>query len=185
MRENFKLALAWLMDYEGGVSNDKYDPGGLTKWGVTHIDYDHYRSLKGLPRRLVTSMTEAEFQDIYLTFYWNVCQCDAMAPGVDACVFDMAVNNGVVGAAKAAQRVASRLLGKVIDVDGHIGPITLASIQTCDPIQFIDAFCAERLRLDRTFKNWFAFGKGWTARDAKVKSRTESLAGKAKELVHG
>jgi len=176
MEKNFDICLKWLRNHEGGVTNHpESDRGGLTNLGVTHEEYDRYRRFKGLPLRSVTLIEDDEVRDIYHTFYWKVIQGPILPSGVDNVIFDMAVNNGVVGAAKAAQRVANKLLlsrlreggeamGKSIAVDGHLGPISVDAIDDCPEVAFIDAFCDERLRVDRTFWNWGANGGGWTNR---------------------
>jgi lysozyme family protein len=87
-----------------------------------------------------------------------------MPSGVDDVVFDMAVNNGVVGAAKCAQIVAGKLTGKPITIDGHIGAISIDLIDDCDSAAFINAFCDKRLKTDAGFFNWKTFGKAWTNR---------------------
>jgi lysozyme family protein len=180
--KNFQKCLVWLLEHEGGLTNLKNDRGGLTNLGVTHEEYDRYRRFKGLSLRSVSMITREEAQDVYRTFYWNVSKCDLLPDGVENAIFDMAVNNGVVGAAKAAQRVTNKLVGAGLAVDGHIGPITCDAIDDCPEVAFINAFCDERLRVDSGFFNWKSFGKAWTNRvngNAKLKIvgvRTQSLS---------
>lgn len=164
MENNFTKCLGWLLEHEGGLTNLKNDRGGLTNLGVTHIEYDRYRRFKGLPLRSVSMITVEEAQDVYHSFYWEVSKCGLLPSGVENCIFDMAVNNGVVGAAKAAQRVANKLVGANLSVDGHIGPITCDAIDDCPEADFINAFCDERLRVDSGFFNWKTFGRAWTNR---------------------
>lgn len=184
MEQNFEICLKWLKEHEGGVTNLKNDRGGLTNVGVTHADYDHYRRFKGLPLRSVTLITPEESQDLYHTFYWKVLQCQLLPGGIENAIFDMGVNNGVVGAAKAAQRVAIKLTGRQIAVDGHLGPQSVDVIDDCDPVAFIDAFCDERLRADRGFWNWTTFGRAWTNRVNGNKAlRIEPVRGESKTLV--
>lgn len=165
MEANFEQALHWLRNHEGGVTNHpESDRGGLTNLGVTHEEYDRYRRLKGLPLRSVTLIEDDEVRDIYHTFYWKPIQGPLLPSGIDNVIFDMAVNNGVVGAARAAQRVANKLMGRNISVDGHIGPITCDLIDDCPEASFIDAFCDERIRVDKTFWNWLPNRFGWLNR---------------------
>ena len=184
MENNFDVCLKWLYEHEGGLTNLKNDRGGLTNLGVTHEEYDRYRRLKGLSLRSVALITEEEAQDIYHTFYWKVIQAPLLPSGVDNAIFDMAVNNGVAGAAKAAQRVANKLTGKKIAVDGHLGPISCDVIDDCEPSAFIDAFCDERLRVDRTFWNWGTFGRAWTNRvNGNSKLKITGVRTQSKSLV--
>ncbi len=184
MDQNFDVCLKWLFEHEGGLTNLKYDRGGLTNKGVTHEEYDRYRRFKGQPLRSVEFITNDEAKDIFHTFYWRTLQCHLLPSGVDNAIFDMGVNNGVVGAAKAAQRVANKLLGKSISVDGHLGPISCDVIDDCPEHDFIDAFCDERLRVDRGFFNWFKFGKAWTNRVNGNKSlKIGSVRDQSKSLI--
>lgn len=184
MEQNFDICLKWLFEHEGGLTNLKYDRGGLTNKGVTHVEYDRYRRLKGLPLRSVEFVTDEEARDIYHTFYWKTLQCQLLPAGVDNAIFDMGVNNGVVGAAKAAQRVANKLVGKSIVVDGHLGPISCDVIDDCPEVAFIDAFCDERLRVDQGFFNWFKFGRAWTNRVNGNKSlRIPAVRDQSKSLI--
>jgi lysozyme family protein len=184
METNFDVCLKWLYEHEGGLTNLKNDHGGLTNLGVTHEEYDRYRRLKSLPLRSVSAITMEEAQDIYHTFYWKVIQAPLLPSGVDNAIFDMAVNNGVVGAAKAAQRVAGKITGKLIAIDGHIGAITTDLIDDCDPAAFIDAFCDERLRIDSGFFNWSSFGRAWTSRvNGNAKLKIDGVRSQSKMLV--
>jgi lysozyme family protein len=164
MEQNFKQCLKFLYEHEGGLTNLKNDRGGLTNLGVTHEEYDRYRRLKGETLRSVSMITMEEAEDIYHTFYWKTIQANLLPGGIDNAIFDMAVNNGVVGASKAAQRVANKLMGAKLSIDGHIGPISCDVIDDCEPHVFIDAFCDERLRVDSGFFNWGTFGRAWTNR---------------------
>jgi lysozyme family protein len=166
------------------VTNLKNDRGGLTNLGVTHADYDHYRRFKGLPLRSVTLITPEEAKDLYHTFYWKTLQCQLLPSGIENAIFDMGVNNGVVGAAKAAQRVAVKLTGRPLAIDGHLGPQSCDIIDDCDPTAFIDAFCDERLRVDSGFFNWGTFGRAWTNRvNGNPKLRISGVREQSKSLI--
>lgn len=187
MEQNFEKALVWLRNHEGGVTNHpESDRGGLTNLGVTHEEYDRYRRFKGLPLRSVVQIEDDEVRDIYHTFYWRVIQGHLLPSGIDNAVFDMAVNNGVVGAAKAAQRVAIKLTGRQIAVDGHIGPITCDAIDDCPETAFIDAFCDERIRVDKTFWNWLPNRFGWLNRingNPRDKNNLLGVRGESKSII--
>jgi lysozyme family protein len=67
----------------------------------------------------VRALTRAEAASIYRRFYWDAVRADALPPGLDHAVFDLAVNSGPPRASTLLQRV----LG--VAEDGLIGPITL------------------------------------------------------------
>jgi len=87
--------------------------------------------------------------------------------GVDLVVVDAAVNSGPGRAAKWLQACVG------VDVDGDIGPKTLAAVSAFDATQLIDDYGRRRLAFLLDLPTWETFGKGWTKRVAAV--RLESL----------
>ncbi|HWM82452.1 MAG TPA: glycosyl hydrolase 108 family protein [Pseudolabrys sp.] len=166
---SYDAALARVLAHEGGYSNHPADPGGVTLEGVTQAVYDDYRRSKGLPREaLLPSMRGkpawiAARDAIYRARYWDVLRCDALPSGVDYAMFDYGVNSGVARAAKALQRLVG------VDVDGAIGPLTLAALATHRPAALVAALCDERLAFLKSLKTWPVFGAGWSRRVADVR----------------
>jgi lysozyme family protein len=156
--ENYSASLRRVLGHEGGYSNDALDRGGATMWGITHIDYDAYRRLKGLRPQDVRRMTTLERDEIYKKKYWTGGRCDELPSGVDYVLFDGAVNSGVAQSVKWLQRA----LG--VTVDGHIGDHTLLAAHDAHPETLIRSMCDQRrhfLQVLRTFKR---FGNGWMRR---------------------
>ena len=133
------------------VSNDPEDPGGLSKFGISHRAY---------PDLDIVNLTIDGAKAIYLRDYWNKCGCDALPSPLNFQVFDTAVNSGIIEAAKILQLA----LGVV--ADGHIGPATRAAIQGKDPIKLAVMFCAARLEFMTNCSAWQHDGKGWARRVA-------------------
>ena len=170
MNGNFPRALARVLVYEGGVSDNPKDPGGLTNKGVTQRTYNNWRSRKGLVSGSVRDMTDTEMQAIYREDYWDRVQGDQLPPGVDFCIFDAAVNSGVGSAATWAQGVVG------LPPDGDLGPKTLTAIQAQDDVAFIQDYCARRLGTLERNPNWSEFGNGWHARIANVEKIADQWA---------
>jgi lysozyme family protein len=128
----FLRCLRFVLKWEGGLSNDPDDPGGLTNRGVTQARYDQYRKEKGLPKRSVANMTEQEMQEIYWKYYWIPVRGDEFAYPLALAVFDAGVNMGPVTAVKLLQRAINDLLpsNKWIDVDGELGQQTLSAAKS-------------------------------------------------------
>lgn len=83
---NFRLALKFVLEHEGGYVNDPDDPGGETKWGISkryHPDVD------------IKNLLPEQAAQIYAEEYWNPCNCDNIPHPYCAVVFDTAVNCGV------------------------------------------------------------------------------------------
>lgn len=107
---NFHHALAFTLQWEGGLVEHPDDPGGLTNFGIaqrSHPDID------------VRNLTREGATAIYRSDYWGRCGCGLLARGVACALFDYAVHSGV--------RHASRALQSELGVeprDGDVGPDT-------------------------------------------------------------
>ena len=63
----FEASLPFILRWEGGYVNHPNDPGGATNKGVTQRVYDDWRGKKGLARRTVKQIEDAEVHAIYKT----------------------------------------------------------------------------------------------------------------------
>jgi lysozyme family protein len=167
---NFLPSLAKVLVYEGGYSNDAGDPGGPTMWGITHIDYDAYRKVKGLPTQDVRQMTTAERDEIYHDKYWARPRCDELPSGPDFVVFDGAVNSGIAQSLKWLQRAVG------VPADGAMGDVTMAATITYpDKSELVNKMCDQRLVFLQALRTWSRFGIGWGRRVDNVRSYGLSL----------
>lgn len=168
MRVNFELAMKCILVSEGGKVDDKRDPGGRTNEGVTQAEYDDYRKRKGLAAGDVYNMTAADRDDLYFNDYWTPCGGDLLPNGLDLAVFDAAVNSGV--------GMSTRWLQSALNIpsDGAMGPLTRKAIYNLaaehDEADIIRHFCSLRLGSLERLSTWPTFGKGWSARVARVQS---------------
>lgn len=117
----FDAALRITLGFEGGVSNDPADRGGLTSSGITQATYDRFRDRRLLPRQSVVRATNSEITEIYRKDYWEPAKCDALPRRIAACMFDAAVNHGIGQASTLLQRALW------VGDDGVIGPRTIAA----------------------------------------------------------
>lgn len=157
---SFAAALEFTLRWEGGVSNDPDDPGGLTYRGVTQATYDAYRRGMGLPRRAVTEMADDELRAIYSRF-WREVRGDEVPAPLNAVLFDFAVNAGARRAIRALQAVGG------LTCDGIFGPVTMAYVRSNDPVKLaarvLDAragyyvgLCALREANEKWLRGWLA-----------------------------
>lgn len=174
---NFDASLKRVLVHEGGYSNDKDDPGGPTMWGITHIDYDAFRKLRGLDPQDVRKMTIAERDAIYRKKYWTGSRCDDLPSGVDYVVFDGSVNSGVSQSVKWLQRA----LG--VMVDGHIGDHTLLAAKEANHAQLVRSICDQRMRFLQSLRIFKTFGKGWTRRVNDVRGVALGMVGDETEEI--
>jgi lysozyme family protein len=165
-------ALARVLVHEGGNDDDPRDPGGRTSRGILQNEWDVWRKTHpGLPAD-VWQAPQKEIEAIYRQKYWDVLRCDELPAGVDYAVFDYGVNSGIGRSA----RVLQRLIG--VDVDGEIGPNTIAAAKRAKASQLIDGICDERLAFLRGLRTWPTFGKGWGRRVRDVRTAAQAMAAK-------
>lgn len=158
MQDNFDLALAHVLKFEGGYSDHPADPGGATKFGITHAVLGAHRG-RPVSKADVRALTKAEAAEIYRGRYWRAASCDALPAGIDLAVFDCAVNQGVARAARFLQRAAK------VGADGRIGPLTLAAISAAAGEPLLTEFMARRMQSYGLLQHLFkTFGLGWSRR---------------------
>lgn len=96
MTDRFDKMLKFVLDREGGYSNNPNDKGGETNKGITFQTYNNYRKSKGLPIQSVKYITDKEVKEIYYNNYYKASGADKIRDArLSAYVFDTAVNMGV------------------------------------------------------------------------------------------
>lgn len=158
MRQNFDAVMEQVFKHEGGYVNDKRDPGGETKYGI---------SKRAHPREDIRGLTKERAREIYRASYWKQVRGDDLNAGVDLAVMDVAVNSGVSRGGKLFQQA----LGfKGTSVDGQIGPKTLKAHDDKNPVELVKAICARRMSFLKGLRTWKTFSKGWSRRVAEVEA---------------
>ena len=145
---DFQRCIPVILAEEGGLSNHRRDPGGVTKFGISRRAY---------PNLDIARLTRDQAISIYRADYWAKINGDDLPVGLDLLVFDTAVNLGVITAAMLLQEAVG------VTMDGVIGPITLsrARQQMPDLLGDYGALRAWRYEINR---NEDVFGKGWFRR---------------------
>lgn len=134
---------------EGGYANDRNDPGGPTKHGVTihtarrlHLDLDSNGRVDEADMRLISRDLAVE---IFLRDYFHRPGIARLPSVLQASVFDMQVNAGA-NAVKILQRLLTRM-GFACTADGMIGPQTVAAADAAHkahPATLADAYGVAR-----------------------------------------
>lgn len=148
---NFDEAFSRVIGHEGGYVNHPSDPGGETKFGISKRQYQHLD---------IKNLTQSEAKAIYKRDYWGPAGCEAVPDGIKFDLFDMAVNSGVAQAVRALQKAVGT------EVDGILGPNTMAAVVNMNPAKLIARFNGVRLMFLVTLTGWEAFGRGWARRIA-------------------
>jgi lysozyme family protein len=170
---SYDEALKRVLVHEGGYSDHPSDPGGPTNWGITIHDARAYWR-KDATAADVRNMPIDVAKDIYRSKYWDAMRCDDLPAGVDYAVFDYGVNSGIARAAKVLQRFVGA------NVDGEIGPDTIAATAPADAAELINQICDERLAFLQSLRTWGVFGNGWGRRVREVRAAAVSMAGAAR-----
>lgn len=147
----FEQAVAFIFDVEGEQSNLSGDPGGLTKWGITSKQY---------PQVSRDDFSKDMALAIYRDDYWNRLHCGELPHGLDLLVFDAAVNQGPVQAARMLQDLLK------IPQDGVVGAITIQAAQRFPDVA--TEYLAKRMYQYALVPQILAFGRGWFRRLAKA-----------------
>jgi lysozyme family protein len=116
---------------EGGYVDDPDDPGGATNFGVTihtmrRLGMDLTRD--GVVDALdVRALTRDQAVALFISHYYQRPGIARLPQSLQASVFDMYVNAGA-NAVKILQRLL-REMGQEVEVDGLIGPQTVAAAE--------------------------------------------------------
>ena len=157
MRQNFDECLALTLSAEGGFSDHVDDPGGATNMGITRATLAGVRG-HAVSKADVRALTRAEAVEIYRKIYWSQIRGDELPPGVDAVVFDHAVNSG----AKSAVRALQGALG--FKQDGVMTRRCVSAALASDYAALVRSLCEARMNFLRRLSTWLVFRRGWTAR---------------------
>lgn len=153
MTEDWEAAIAFTLKQEGGYTLDPNDPGGETNFGI---------SKKAYPSLDIKNLTIDEAKQIYFKDYWQACQCDQLPRRFAISVFDTAVNQGQKKAQKFLQMVLD------VDVDGVVGPKTIAAAFKSDDSYHAKKYLAERLadyaRIMAGNQNLLVYAINWSYR---------------------
>ncbi|MBI3936755.1 MAG: hypothetical protein HY323_07240 [Betaproteobacteria bacterium] len=171
----FYRALARTLGHEGGYGNDPRDHGGATRWGITEAVARRH-GYEGDMRALPVGVA----QMIYDEDYWRPLRLDDVArwhEPVALELFDVGVNLGSVMAGRFLQ-IALNALNRAgelypnLEVDGRIGPVTLAALPrlmlALDKLTCLKMLLCQRgtyyLALTERRETDEAFVRGWFGR---------------------
>lgn len=135
MEDRFEKIFKYLLKVEGGYSNDKYDSGGKTKYGIIEKEaraYGYKGDMRDMPLRIA--------EDIYYKKYFKKNRLDEVVDDkISLSVCDWIVNSGSWGA-KKAQQALNTINNSNLAVDGKIGNQTLFGLNNVDPEKFLEVY---------------------------------------------
>ena len=125
------------------------DAGGETNWGWSTLTIKRLglgpQDL-GVPGPLFSpgylrTMPEDNARQLYCVRFWQPYRYSEIDDqDVASKLFDFAVNASPTAAGRLAQRALNDL-GVAVEVDGVLGPLTVAALNACDPQQVLRALC--------------------------------------------
>lgn len=152
---DFSQAIDFVLQNEGGLSNDPLDAGGLTNFGISQRAY---------PDMDVKNLTRDGASAIYERDYWHYG--DIQSQRVATKLLDAAVNLGPVKAIRLMQLALGAIEAGPIVADGLFGSQTAEAINAADPDKLMDEYKA-RLAKYYCELNQPEFMLGWLRRAVK------------------
>jgi len=129
---SFEQADKFRMRWEGGLSDDAADPGGITNYGVS------LRFLRSLGHDVdgdgdidaddIRCLTPAGAALILRQEFWTCQDLDSFPPLLAIAHYDASVNCGRGRAVRCLQAACNAFDGPKIDEDGRLGPKTRSRI---------------------------------------------------------
>lgn len=162
MSDQFDACLPFILQAEGGYSDNPNDPGNYTggRIGVGELRGTQYGiSAASYPTLDIKNITIPQAGMIYLSDYWLPMAAGQMPGPIALVAFDSAVNQGV-GATRIMLQGA---LG--VAQDGIIGPHTVAAAVRAgnNPMPVVISLCARRA-VRYAGLDMKSFGLGWMTR---------------------
>ena len=158
----FLRAVETVLADEGGYVDNRDDPGGETKFGISQRDY---------PSLEVRNLTRAGAIAIYYRDFWQRGGFAKLPDSVAVKLFDVTVNIGPKHAAEVLQRALRAVGASVVD-DGKIGELTIIAAHAANPEALSASMRSEAAAYYRVLASEWAhrgrdasqFIKGWLNR---------------------
>ena len=154
---DFQEAIKIVLVHEGGFVDDKCDPGGMTKYGISQKSYPHED---------IASLTIDKAKQIYKKDYWVPIKGDDIkCQKIANKLLDMAVLVGIRNAVVCLQRAlySCDTMDKLSSIDGIIGDRTLYALNNNAEYVIIPAFKSECAGYFRCLNNE-KYISGWLQR---------------------
>jgi len=146
----FEKYMIYVFDFEGGLTIDKNDRGGLTNWGIdqkSHPDVD------------IRNLTKEQAKAIYWNEYWLRSKASLIPKSIRFLYFDTFINGGGI---KVLQRAAG------VKIDGSLGLMTITAASRVTPQTFTAARRTYYSLIIKNDKTQEKFRDGWNNRATKA-----------------
>lgn len=130
----FEDAINYVLQWEGGYSNDQNDLGSETNWGI---------SKRSHPNIDIKSLTREQAIEIYRKEYWEPYLFEKIVDEkITRKFFDMSINLGISQATLIMQE-SLNLFHRNLKEDGIFGEDTLLQINMTQPQSLITAIISK------------------------------------------
>lgn len=141
LSDKFQTAVNFMLKNEGGLVNNKNDPGGLTKYGVTLKSAEDFNKDGVIDEKDIQYLTFELAVDFYYRHYWKDYNLEKLPDLLAKKVFDTGVNIGMTKAIKILQNCIADLAShSLMMCDGFIGDRTLSVIKGIELMKIIREF---------------------------------------------
>lgn len=156
------LSLVWPADGDFDSPKQGYhvtpgDLGGGTFGGITEATWAGAKA-RGWAAGTLRTATEAQLADVLQAVCWGPV-CNNLASGLD-----ILVANGRMMSGEYPQLFQQALGFVGYDVDGEIGPDTIGTAHSRDPVTLINALHGVHYAYLCRLPGWSEFGAGWARR---------------------
>jgi lysozyme family protein len=188
VQANLAKALGYIFISEGGFAKRATEPGGAVNMGVSMQTFATFMAPAKVAIADLKNMSIATATTIYQTLYAGHIDFADLPSGLDYCVLDAAVNEGV-----AASLIFESLalgvppyVGAPLDFStclANVAKIHFAGLKMqmlplavrADLAAVINAICDSRLAEKKKRPQWPQFGAGWTNRIEYVRGNSLGL----------
>lgn len=155
--DKYDIAYAFTQKWEGGLSDDPADRGGITNYGVcieflkdcARIDSVHCQHLGislPLTRETIKALKKDQAKELFRWRFWDTPGFERYDTPLAITLFDCAVNHGVKRSILLAQKAFNNIGDPALwlIVDGIQGPKTKTALQSVNAAALSTAIISER-----------------------------------------
>lgn len=171
--ERFNFAVSVVLDHEGGLSDNKADPGGITKYGISlRFIKSEKLDLNGdgvISKEDIINLNKAKANSIYYKYFWVKYHFDEIDNQIIATkAFDMAVNSGGSQSIKLLKRAINKIISEPVTIDSTLDDETIDIINNIDCDRLHRAMVAVEkdfyLQIIKEHEQFAVFKDGWMKR---------------------
>jgi len=191
---HFDLAQNFTAKWEGGLSDDAADKGGLTHYGVSLAFLSDLASTSKnqqwlidlgvypmpVSKETIRNLSKTQARAIFRHEFWDRLNLDSLPVQMAVLLYDAAVNSGCAQSVRLAQRGYNTVgVGSRLDVDGKLGPLTRAALINNNSVDVRQAILDARENFYRQIVarnvSQKVFLRGWLNRVEDLRKYVESL----------